>query len=315
MNLGTVDLVDERVMMRYELLAAGYDGLAIARLRREGAFHHLRHGAYASGELWRELGPAERRQLVARAALRSARSPAVLAGPSAADHLGAPVWDMGEEVHLLRLDQRAGRRQAGIVQHRGATRVGDLTIREGFPCTSGTRTAVDMIALAEPEHALVTINGLVRAGETSVALITQRLASMVHDPHTLSAPIVVALIEPRCESAGETRAFVMFRRQQLPRPISQYEVLDGRGRLVARVDFAWPELGVFLEFDGNEKYHRHRRPGESIEQMVLREKRREELICGITGWRCIRITWSDLRYPRRTAERIRATMAREPWAA
>ncbi|KQW47543.1 hypothetical protein ASC77_13915 [Nocardioides sp. Root1257] len=72
---------------------------------------------------------------------------------------------------------------------------------------------------------------------------------------------------------------------------------------------------MFLEFDGKEKYLRHRRPGESVVDAVLREKRREERICGITGWRCIRITWADLFEPERTAARIRATLAGQLWAA
>lgn len=315
LNLKSIDVHDGPVMMRFELLAAGYDGSAIARMRRSGALHRLRHGAYVEGALWRDLDAAGRRRLVARATLRSARSPAVLAGPSAADELQAPVWDMGEEVHITRLDGKAGRREAGVVQHRGAMRVGDLTIRGGIPLTSGTRTALDMIAIAEPEHALVTINGLVRAGETSVELLKQRLAGMKADPFSLDAPIVLGLVEPLCESAGETRTLMLCWRQHLPRPIPQYEVRDATGRLVARVDFAWPELGVFLEFDGNEKYHRYRRPGESISDMVLREKERERLVCGITSWRCIRIVWADLRHPQRTAGRIRSTIAGQPWAA
>ena len=49
---------------------------------------------------------------------------------------------------------------------------------------------------------------------------------------------------------------------------------------------------------------------------MLREKHREELICGLTGWRCIRIVWADLYHPERTAARILATLRRTSrWAA
>lgn len=314
-NLDSINLHDDRIMMRHELLAAGYDGRAIARLRATGVLHRLRHGSYTHGEVWRSLDATGRRRLVARAVLRRARSAAVLSGPNAADELGAPVWDMGDDVHLTRLDGRAGRREAGVVQHRGVVLADDLTIRDGLPILGGTRTAIDMLTIAEPEHALVTINGLLHGGETTVDLIRHRLAGMVPNPHTLNAPIVLALAEPRCESAGETRTLFLCWRHHLPRPSPQYEIRDRSGRLVATVDFAWPDLGVFVEFDGMEKYHRHRRPGESIADMVIREKRREELVCGLTGWRCIRITWYDLQHPTRTAARIRATIAGQPWAA
>ena len=90
------------------------------------------------------------------------------------------------------------------------------------------------------------------------------------------------------------------------RAIPQFEIVDRSGHVVARVDLAWPRLGLFLEFDGKEKYLLHRRVGESVADAVLREKRREEMICELTGWRCIRVTWADLYRPEHTAGRIRA---------
>ncbi len=104
----------------------------------------------------------------------------------------------------------------------------------------------------------------------------------------------------------------MFWRGGLPKPVSQYEVVDEHGRTVARLDFAWPELGVFLEFDGKEKYTKYLKEGESVVDAVLREKKREELICGLTGWRCIRLTWADLYRPRETVNYIRSVLAGGP---
>jgi hypothetical protein len=75
--------------------------------------------------------------------------------------------------------------------------------------------------------------------------------------------------------------------------------------VVANVDFAWPEYGVFLEFDGRIKYQELLRVGESPTDVVLREKKRQDLIERLTGWRCIRITWADLYHPERTAALIR----------
>ena len=67
---------------------------------------------------------------------------------------------------------------------------------------------------------------------------------------------------------------------------------------MARVDFAWPELGVFVEFDGKVKYEALLKPGRVSRRMwSIREKRREERIVELTGWTCIRVTWSDLENP------------------
>jgi len=311
----SVDLRSDHLMMTHELVAAGYDDKAIARMRKAGELHRLRHGAYTFGAHWADLDQVGRRQLVALATLRSARVPVALTGPSAGDSFGVPVWDMGEEVHLARVDQRAGRREGGKAQHRGVLLAEDITVRDGIPLTSGTRTAIEMIMLADTEHALVTVNGLLHADETTVPLLERRLAGMSQVPETLNAPIVLALADGRCESAGETRVLWLCWSQHLPAPEPQYRIRNRGGRTIARVDFAWPGLKTYLEFDGKEKYLRYRRPGETVADAVIREKNREALICGLTGWRCIRIVWADLFYPERTAARILATLNGQLWAA
>jgi very-short-patch-repair endonuclease len=88
--------------------------------------------------------------------------------------------------------------------------------------------------------------------------------------------------------------------------------LDAFGRLVARLDFAWPELKVWLEFDGREKYVKFLNEGESVVDVVLREKKRESDIAELTGWRCIRITWADLERPTATVARIIAMLRVAP---
>lgn len=303
------------VMLTRDLLAGGYTDKAITRMVASGDLHRLRHGAYTAGPHWAGLDDAARRLLTAEATLRCTRTPTVLSGPTAADAFGVPVWDLGDETHVLRLDGNADRRQAGRVPHCGSALVEDVTRRSGLPVTSGTRTALDVVTVTDAEHALVVVDGLLHAGETTVPLLRRRSAAMANHPHSLGFHIVLDRADGRHESAGETRADWLMWRHQVPEPIPQYEIFDGRGRLLARVDFAWPALGAFLEFDGKVKYLRHRRPGESVTDTVLREKRREELICGVTGWRCIRIVWADLYRPERTVARIRATLLGRTWAA
>lgn len=100
------------------------------------------------------------------------------------------------------------------------------------------------------------------------------------------------------------------------RNAGQVDVYDALGKLLGCVDFLWPKHGVFLEFDGRIKYLIYRRPGETLADFLLREKKREERICQETGWICIRIGWSDLENPLETARRIRAILARRaPTAA
>jgi hypothetical protein len=311
----SVALRDDHLMMTHELLSSGYDDKAIARMVRSGELHRVRHGAYAFGAHWRDLDESGRRLLMARAVLRSSKAPTVLAGPSAAEVLGAPVWDLGHEVHVARLDAKADRRQAGRIPHCGVLLAEDVTVRRGLPVTSGTKTALDIVTAYDTEHALVVVDGLLGAGETTLPLLERRGRGLAHVPNSLNLPIIVARADGRHESAGESRSDWFLWRHRLPQPIPQFEIVDAWGRVVARVDFAWPELGAFMEFDGKVKYLRHRRPGESVTDAVLREKRREELICGLTGWRCIRIIWSDLYHADRTAARVRATLLGQRWTA
>ena len=116
-------------------------------------------------------------------------------------------------------------------------------------------------------------------------------------------------------SVAESRADYLCHAQRLPRPEPQVEVYDEFGVLLGIVDFLWRGHGVFLEFDGKIKYEKYRRPGETLDEFLMREKKREELICQSTGWVCIRITWGNLEQPVATARRIRALLnSRQPAA-
>jgi hypothetical protein len=136
------------------------------------------------------------------------------------------------------------------------------------------------------------------------------LGSRTDWPDHLGLELRLALCDGRSESVGETCSRLLFRDQGLPPPVPQWEVFHPSGRLAGRVDFAWPSYRLLVEFDGRAKYGRLRRPGESIEQAVMREKQREDLLRELTGWMMIRLVWADLTTPRQTADRIRRVLVR-----
>ena len=80
--------------------------------------------------------------------------------------------------------------------------------------------------------------------------------------------------------------------------------------MIARLDFAIPELKVWLEFDGMVKYEKLLRPGERTADVVVRERNRERQVESMTGWVCVRIDWSDLAHPEQIVVRIREAAAR-----
>jgi hypothetical protein len=300
-------VVEHGVFTRKEALAAGYHDRAIKNLVGGGAWVRVRRGAYVFGEAWAELTDNQRYAVLCRAAVRQANSEVVLSHVSAAGEYGAPLWECDlATVHLTRRDERAGRAEAGIVQHRGVLDDGDVTERNGIVTMSATRAAIELTTLLDVEHALVEIDYLLHREFTTIGELRARYESMAHWPRTLATDLVLRLADGRSESVGETRARYLCWAQHLPAPIPNYPIHDERGVEIARVDLAWPHLGVFLEFDGKSKYEVHRREGESVTDCVIREKRRESRICELTGWRCIRIVWADLYRPSEVASRIRA---------
>ena len=74
---------------------------------------------------------------------------------------------------------------------------------------------------------------------------------------------------------------------RLPMPEQQVRVRTRHGD--HRLDFAWRELLVALEFDGRIKYFAYAPTNE-----VLFEERRREKALMEDGWQFVRIEWADL---------------------
>lgn len=304
-----VDL-DGVVWLRRDAIAAGYSDRVIARKCRQDEWHRVRRGAYVSAQLWAGLSAADRHRVLCRAVLLTAHPSSVLSHVSAAIERGAPVWGFDlSQVHLTRTDGKAGRREAGLIHHRGRLGVDETEFVNGVPVVRAARVAAEVCTIAGVEKSLIVVNGLLHLRQTTAEEFASETGRTRYWPHSLTTELVLRLCDPRIESAGESRSSYLFWTQHLPRPEPQLEIFDEAGLSLGRVDFAWPEHGVFLEFDGREKYWRYRREHESLEDFLLREKRREELICQVTGWVCIRITWADLQRPGLTSSRIRKILA------
>ena len=86
----------------------------------------------------------------------------------------------------------------------------------------------------------------------------------------------------------------------LGRPVRQYEVRNQRGAFVAFVDLAWPELGLFIELDGQQH----------LGQPVY-DATRETAVVAATGWLCGRFTWHEVRYLQMTTVRRLAAVAEQ----
>ena len=283
------------IILRRCVIAAGGTDKDLRRARRAKVIVRVRHGAYALTDSWMARTREERHGVLAALAYDFARTDVVLSHVSAALIHGAPLWDVSlDEVHLTRLDRKAGRREVGVVQHRGRLTADDVMLVNGLQVTTPTRTALDLTTIADFEHALPAMDHFLHLRSTTKVDLRRGAAAMARWSNTLGTDLVVNFADGRRESLAESRTAVLLLGTNMPAPEPNYAIRDENGRVLWRVDFAWPELGVFLEFDGKVKYQKYLKGDEDVVGAVLREKRREEQICRRTGWRCIRLTWSDL---------------------
>ena len=303
-------LIDHHgVLLRRDCIDAGIDDNAIRRLVKAGDITRIRQGAYAEADRWASAAPEEQHLILSAAVMRQYGDHVVRSHASACLEQGGPNWGLDlSTVHVTHL-RGGGRRTAGVTHHEGTLRVGDVTRDDdGNWLTSPTRTVLDTASTHPLDVGVVVADNFLNRGLTSPEALRIAYQSMESWPFTLRLHRVLQLANGLSESVGETLSRRMFRTTGLPTPELQWKIYWPDGRLAGRCDFAWPDHRLLCEFDGKAKYLALRKPGETIEQAVLREKRREDQLRELTGWALIRLVWADLDRPRVTADRIRRAM-------
>jgi hypothetical protein len=293
------------VLLRRELIAEGLTDRDIRHQVRAGLLAKLRYGAYVQAELAKDLTDVGLMRARSRAVLRTAHATSVLSHQCALAEYDVPLWDLDLDLtHLTRTDSRPGRREAGVVHHRATLGKRWWTMRDGVPVVKPARAAIEIATAHGPEVGLVVTCAVLHMKIATMTDLRAVAAEARHWPHSLNTRLVLARVDARITNVAEARTWHFFHVQRIRRPEPQVEVFDNRGNLLGIVDFLWAELGVFLEFDGHIKYEQYKLPGESLADYLMREKRREEQICVVKGWICIRITWDDLQRPVVLARRI-----------
>lgn len=166
---------------------------------------------------------------------------------------------------------------------------------DGIAVTSIPRTMVDLARTLEPSRAAVPGDEVVRRGwSTDDLMVAARRATRW--PGVRRARRLIPLLDGRSESAGESRSRIIISRLGFPAPQLQHELFDRAGRLVARGDFAWPELQLLGEYDGRIKYGADNSSGRRPEEVVWSEKIREDAVRDL-DWQVVRWTTYHLDHP------------------
>lgn len=178
----------------------------------------------------------------------------------------------------------------------------------GIRTTSLARTIVDLGRSLPFEQAVVAGDAALRRGlaDEQLRLSLDRSARR---PGMANARRVASFIDPLSESPGESMSRVTLHVAGVPAPTLQYEVCDTFGRLVGRADFCWEEHRTLGEFDGRIKYGRLLKPGERLEDVLFREKLREDALRDL-GWQVVRWIWADLKTPNLIVDRLNRAFLR-----
>jgi hypothetical protein len=274
-----------------ELVDLGVGKRSIAALVAGGGLIRLRQGCYIRGSIWMKQSPVVRNLQLIHAHAHGTRTTStgslVYSHTSGARLRGLYLWNVDNRIHLTqRTRPSADRHGADVVCHTADVAETDKAIVSGLPTTTLERTAVDCCLLLPYRQALILVDHALRLGADRTAL-EAAAAGLDGRRGIRNLRRVLAAADPRSESPGETLARDLIARLRIPAPEPQVEVMTRHGRY--RLDFAWKQRKVALEFDGKTKYFDYR----PTDQVLFEERQREKALTE-DGWTVIRIEWKDL---------------------
>lgn len=274
------------------------EGWVSRRQLQSGLYRRLLQNVYADPAL-----PADH-QLYCRAAALLMPGDAALGGRSAAAWWGAPFARPAEPVLVVITPDSAWRGPRGVRVHRTAVPAAELlTVDSDIRVTSPLRTAWDLATLEPIATAVGYLDGMSRSGRLDVARFRKLVCESRGRWGARRATTAAELIDARSESPPESWVRVACVRAGLPAPVPQYVVLAD-GVFLGRVDLAWPEMRLIVEYEGS--YH-----FDDL-QIARDEQRYRRLVAA--GWRVIRLSAAALHDMGAVVARIEGAL-REPLRA
>lgn len=277
-----------------------------------GRVTSLRRGWHLSTNVAADLSPDARERLAARAAFgASAGAGFVFSHRTAAAIHRIPLLRQRDDapVHVTVLGRRPARSTPDVIRHRCLLPDSDITVVDGLPVTTLARTITDIACTASPELAIVAADGAARAlfwdpvrhiaDVDGVAAWRAKLRRMIAArPSTrgvVQARWIAHTFDPRSDLPGESLSRLRMLQLGWDPPELQVRILTPGGTFYA--DFELRMLNAWGEFDGETKYRdpRMRGSGQDAADVVIAEKRREDLIRSATGRRVIRWGWREVR--------------------
>jgi hypothetical protein len=155
-----------------------------------------------------------------------------------------------DPVHVIVPAMVARPRIHGVACHEAVLPVLDPIMLDGVPCVPAARCAVDMARGATRFGAIALLDAALRTGACTPADLAEEVTRHEGLRGVRQARELIRIADPRPECAQESHLRLIIIDAGLPVPEPQAWVLDGSGRRAYRIDLAYRERKVGLEYDG-----------------------------------------------------------------
>ncbi|MCV7174134.1 hypothetical protein H7I41_29870 [Mycobacterium manitobense] len=187
------------------------------------------------------------------------------------------------DLHVLSPPGCRLRSEDGLREHRrdGAS----IDVVAGRPATAAAWTAVEVARSLRRPRALATLDKALRSGTCGRAEVWRAAVQQAGRRGIVAVRELIPVADPQAESPMESEARLAMLDGGLPVPELQWEVVDGN-RERRRLDFAWPDRRVAVEYDGAD-WH-------SGPEAMRNDRRRAAALLDIR-WTVIAIVSEDVR--------------------
>lgn len=221
------------------------------------------------------------------AAVLACNQETVLSHGSAAELNG--LWDRQEApVHVIPPDW-SGRKIQGIRWHRVRLPLPDeLDVRDGIPCTTVSRTIIDMAGWTGAK----SLRGLIEQAAIMRRLDVDEIDLVLSRSRRRGAPRLRAILSswrgggepaPRLRSRLEARLLPLLAEKGLPHPRCNAR-LQIEGHFL-EIDFLWEKQRLAIETDGEETH--------GTRAAFQRDRWRDQILAA-AGYRTARVTWRQV---------------------
>lgn len=287
------------VIGRAQLIRAGVSPSSIERRVIGGRIRVIHPGVYVFAGV-----PASDKQALIAAA-RWAGEGAVVS------HRGAAfLWRLDgvdvPQIEVTALRRRRSKTDGVVLHTTDVLPPCDVAHIGAIPVTAPARTVVDLGAVIDEEALALAVEDALRRRLMTLARLRWRIDELCGRGRRGCASLR-RVLELRgsgapSESPLETKLARLLARHRLPPPARQFEVREG-GRLVARVDFAYPRCKLAIEVDGY-RFHSGR---SQWEKDLSRRNRLSAL-----GWIVLHVTADQMRDPAKVAGTVKRFLSSLP---